>query len=312
MAGAAHDNNWMPLYIGDYLRDTTRLTVAEHGAYLLLIMDYWVNGPPPDDDRELARISRTPLNVWRRYRRGQLIKMFTCEGGTWIHKRVEIERERARQFNEKKRNGGRASVSSRRAKKGSAQPEHRSDPENAQKAPKTATKSNVPPEHRSERVRDSVRAQLHSKKEGLAPYEANPVFLTARDATPPLPSQGDGDAALREAEPDPPTVFDDAALKADAIAALDRCKDAIRGKRGTLDSQATSPPPPDPRLVEFRAWLQRLNALAGEHLDGDARWQAWEVLARAEALGDPNAIPPPMLAELAAIESLEAYAEAAE
>jgi len=312
MPGASHDNNWMPLYIGDYLRDTTRLTVAEHGAYLLLIMDYWVNGPPPDDDRELARIARTPLNVWRRYRRGQLIKMFTCHGGRWIHKRVEIERERARRLNEKKRNGGRASVSSRRAKKGSAQPEHRSGPENAKKAPKTATESNVPPEHRSERVRDSVRAQLHSKKEGLAPYEANPVFLTARDATSPLPSQGDGDAALREAEPDPSSVFDDPALKAEAMAAFDRCIDAIRGKLGTLDSQATEPPPPDPRLVEFRARLQRLNALAGRILDGDTRMQAWEVIAAADELGDPYALPPDMLADLAAIESLEAYAEAAE
>jgi hypothetical protein len=107
-------------------------------------------------------------------------------------------------------------------------------------------------------------------------------------------------------------VFDDAALKAGAIDALDRCKDAIRGKLGTLDSQATETPPPDPRIAAFRARLQRLNALAGKRLDGDARWQAWEILARADALGDPNAIPPPMLAELAAIESLDTLAQAAE
>ena len=47
---------WMPLYVADYLANTGRLSAAEHGAYLLLIMQYWT-GRLPDDDTQLARIA---------------------------------------------------------------------------------------------------------------------------------------------------------------------------------------------------------------------------------------------------------------
>ena len=54
----------MPLWVGDYLADTQHLTCSEHGAYLLLIMAHWSSGPLPDDDEQLARIARVPMEVW--------------------------------------------------------------------------------------------------------------------------------------------------------------------------------------------------------------------------------------------------------
>lgn len=39
-------NNYLPLYGGDYLRDTADLSLAEHGAYLLLLIAYWHRGEP--------------------------------------------------------------------------------------------------------------------------------------------------------------------------------------------------------------------------------------------------------------------------
>jgi len=255
---AAHGNDWMPLYIGDYLRDTGRLTAAEHGAYLLLIMDYWVNGPPPDDDRQLATIARTPLPLWRRDRRGILQKYFTIQGHRWVHKRIEIERARASELSEKKRRGGLASAEARRSQKGTAQPEHRS-------------------EHRSQRVRDSVRAPLHLQESSLPPHRGRENSLSparTRETTPPLPSQGDGGAASRSAtpkardgysddlispeekaaalaevhraiaaapkvvRPEAVSVFEDPELKAYGNAAFDRCLKVLRDKQKVLTGYA--------------------------------------------------------------------------
>jgi uncharacterized protein YdaU (DUF1376 family) len=53
---------WFPFYVGDYTRDTARLTTEAHGAYLLLMLDYWVNGAPPDDDETLATITKLPAD----------------------------------------------------------------------------------------------------------------------------------------------------------------------------------------------------------------------------------------------------------
>ena len=81
---------WMPLYIADYLADTTRLTTEQHGAYLLLIMDYWRNGPLPDDDGALSNITRLQLPTWKKHR-ATLSRMFQIEAGEWRHKRIDEE-----------------------------------------------------------------------------------------------------------------------------------------------------------------------------------------------------------------------------
>jgi len=155
----------------------------------------------------------------------------------------------------------------------------------------------------SEKLR-ALNHQPPGKEVGFSHQELNPSFLTPREASPPLPSQGDGGAASRPPDLGPPT-------KAEGLAAFKRCIDAVNGKLGVLDSAATVPPPPDPRLVEFRARLSRLNTLAGSKLSGEVRMQAWQVIAKADSLADPRALPPAMLADLDAIERL-GHAEAAE
>ena len=81
---------WMPFYIADYLADTTRLNTEQHGAYMLLIMDYWRNGAPPDDDSVLANITKLTPSVWKKHRTA-LSKLFSIVDGEWVHKRIERE-----------------------------------------------------------------------------------------------------------------------------------------------------------------------------------------------------------------------------
>lgn len=81
---------WMPLYIGDYLADTMRLTTEQHGAYLLLLMEYWRCGSLPDDDDELSAITKLPPESWSR-QRGKIARFFVIENGFWIQKRAEEE-----------------------------------------------------------------------------------------------------------------------------------------------------------------------------------------------------------------------------
>jgi len=79
--------NWMPLYIPDFLADTMHLSTVETGAYLCLIMDYWLHDGLPDDDHKLASITRLPVKSWRQMR--PTIEAFFRPG--WRHKRVDIE-----------------------------------------------------------------------------------------------------------------------------------------------------------------------------------------------------------------------------
>ena len=81
---------WMPLYVGDYLGDTQRLTTEQHGAYLLLILDYWRNGPAPDDDAILQQITKLDKAGWKKHRPA-LARLFQIDSGEWKHKRIDAE-----------------------------------------------------------------------------------------------------------------------------------------------------------------------------------------------------------------------------
>lgn len=82
---------WMPLYVADYLADTRRLSTLEHGAYLLLIMEYWRNGSIPDHDAKLARIAGLLPKEWTAVK-PNVAELF--QPG-WKHKRIDKELARS-------------------------------------------------------------------------------------------------------------------------------------------------------------------------------------------------------------------------
>jgi uncharacterized protein YdaU (DUF1376 family) len=94
--------NWMPLYIPDFLADTVHLSAAETGAYLCLIMDYWLHDGLPDDDHKLAAIARLPIKSWRQMR--PTIEAFFGLG--WRHKRIDFELSKMVGITERRRAAG--------------------------------------------------------------------------------------------------------------------------------------------------------------------------------------------------------------
>lgn len=100
---------WYPWHIDDYAHDTRHLTLAEHGAYRLLIDCYMLQREPlPDNDRALARIVGAGLDEWMAVATN-VRAFFRARDGVLIHKRCEQEL-RAQKLKIQKR--------SERAKKG--------------------------------------------------------------------------------------------------------------------------------------------------------------------------------------------------
>lgn len=108
---------WMPLYISDYLADTLHLSVAEHGAYMLMLMHAWMNnGSLPASDDRLRRIARMDADEWREA--GPELRSYFYEvDGSLRHHRLDRELDRAKANIEQRSNAGKASAEARRRKR---------------------------------------------------------------------------------------------------------------------------------------------------------------------------------------------------
>lgn len=97
---------WMPVFIGDYLADTTHLTTQQHGAYMLMLMTAWkMEGKLPNDDEQLAAICRMNQEDWQKSKR-LLLAFFSVGDGFITQKRLLDEFNKSqRNRNSKSENG---------------------------------------------------------------------------------------------------------------------------------------------------------------------------------------------------------------
>ncbi|HHL6404193.1 TPA: DUF1376 domain-containing protein [Escherichia coli] len=106
---------YMQLYIADYLADTMHLSAEEHGAYLLLMFNYWQKGKPIPKNR-LAKIARLTNERWADVEPS--LQEFFCDNGEeWVHLRIEEDLASVREKLTKKSAAGKASVQARRSRK---------------------------------------------------------------------------------------------------------------------------------------------------------------------------------------------------
>jgi uncharacterized protein YdaU (DUF1376 family) len=106
---------YMQFYVADYLADTMHLSAEEHGAYLLLIFNYWQTGKPIQKSR-LSKIARMTNDRWTESE-GALSEFFRDENGYWKHDRIEADLQAAIESQVQRAAAGKASAEARKAAK---------------------------------------------------------------------------------------------------------------------------------------------------------------------------------------------------
>jgi uncharacterized protein YdaU (DUF1376 family) len=105
---------WMPFYVGDYLRDTGHLSAAEHGAYMLLLIQAWTRGGRlPAIDEHLLKLTRMTPREWRQSR-STILAFFDRDGDAYVQRRLEREITKVRSTSDARRAAAQSGVSKRR------------------------------------------------------------------------------------------------------------------------------------------------------------------------------------------------------
>ena len=85
--------NYFQFHIGDYLRDTSHLSLLEHGIYCRLLQTYYTRECGLDDG-ETARLIGARSKEEREALKTVLNEFFVLEGGVWLHRRCDEEIEK--------------------------------------------------------------------------------------------------------------------------------------------------------------------------------------------------------------------------
>jgi uncharacterized protein YdaU (DUF1376 family) len=105
---------YMPLYTGDYLRDTRHLTPTKHGVYLLLLMHCFdQKGPLPLDEQECAGIANCRSADEVDSLRYILERYFIRMDDGWYNRRMQAVIEKAESISNYRSEAGRKGYQAR-------------------------------------------------------------------------------------------------------------------------------------------------------------------------------------------------------
>lgn len=94
---------WYPRYPGKYARKTATLSLAEHGAYSLLMDYYYVNGPLPLEWVHLHRICKALAPSEQEAVHNVVGQYFKQTVDGWVNDRAEEELKKRSEISEKRR-----------------------------------------------------------------------------------------------------------------------------------------------------------------------------------------------------------------
>jgi uncharacterized protein YdaU (DUF1376 family) len=117
----------LPLFTDAFIADTTHLTAAQTGAFLMLLIIAWrtPDCALPNDDRILARYARMDVRTWMKNRDAVLAFWFQGEDQKWRQRRLLDERKYVDEMRDKKSHAGLASALKRKKRHSTPVPTER-------------------------------------------------------------------------------------------------------------------------------------------------------------------------------------------
>jgi len=109
--------NFFKLYIGDYQRDTADLSLAEHGAYLLMLQHYYATEKPLPTGKALHRMLRASDKGEREAIDAMVARFWTVTDAGLINQRADVEIGKASDQADTNRRIAQAREEARRAKR---------------------------------------------------------------------------------------------------------------------------------------------------------------------------------------------------
>lgn len=102
---------YIQLYVADYLADTMHLSTEEHGAYLLIIFNYWQTGKAVQKAR-LSSVAKVTPGRWKEME-PVLGEFFREKEGAWHHFRIDCDLSKVKSKSIKASRAGKKSAQKR-------------------------------------------------------------------------------------------------------------------------------------------------------------------------------------------------------